>query len=140
MMTGRQNLIMTYNHYRATEVDNNTLDLEDRIVVNMNGDDLRMLHDEWEMTLTGIKNMPEEQWLESLFKSQTKGHPGLKEEMAYYYRLDIGHPDRSYTFLRNCARRYLERQRQDKAKAERARSVGRTALATLGGKQHGDLF
>ena len=66
------------------------------------------------------------------FKSQIKGHPGLKEDMAYYNRLDKGHTDRCYTFLLNCVRTYLERQRQDRAKAERVRSVGKTALAVVG--------
>ena len=55
--------------------------------------------------------------------------------MAYYNRLEKGHTDRCYTFLLNCVRRYLERQRQDKAKAERSRGTGRTALAAAGEKK-----
>ena len=55
--------------------------------------------------------------------------------MAYYNRLEKGHADRSYTFLLNCVRKYLERQRQDRAKAERARSVGKTVLAAVGEKK-----
>ena len=118
MMTGRQILLMIYNHFRVTEVDNNILDLEDLIAVNMNNDDLRRFYDEWEMTLTGIRKVPDEDWLETLLKSQIKGHPGLKEDMAYYNRLEKGHADRCYTFLLNCVRKSLERQRQDRAKAE----------------------
>ena len=33
MMTGRQILLMIYDHYRVTEVDNNILDIEDLIAV-----------------------------------------------------------------------------------------------------------
>ena len=104
MMTGRQILLMIYNHFRATEVDNNSLDLEDLIVVKMVHDDLRRFYDEWEMALTGIRKMPDDDWLETLFRSQIKGHPGLKEDLAYYNRLDKGHTDRCYTFLLNCVR------------------------------------
>ena len=48
MMTGRQILLMIYDHYRVTEVDNNILDLEDLIAVKMVGDDLRRFYDDWE--------------------------------------------------------------------------------------------
>ena len=83
------------------------------------------------MTLTGIRTIPEYEWLETLFRSQIKGHPGLNDGMSYYNRLDKGHSERNYTFISSCVRRYLERQRQNKAKAERTRSVGKTALATV---------
>ena len=52
--------------------------------------------------------------------------------MAYYNRLEKGHADRCYTFLQNCVRKYLERQRQDRAKAERTRSVGKPVMAAVG--------
>ena len=55
--------------------------------------------------------------------------------MAYYNRLEKGHTDRCYTFLLNCVRKYLERQRQDRAKAERVKSVGKTVLAAVGEKK-----
>ena len=87
------------------------------------------------MALTGIRKMPDAEWLDTLFRSQIKGHSGLKEDMAYYNRLEKGHADRCYTFLLNCVRKYLERQRQDRAKAERTRGVGKTALATVGEKK-----
>ena len=82
MMTGRQILLMIYNYFRVAEVDNNILDLEDLIAVKMVNDDLRRFYDEWEMTLTGIRKMPDGEWLETLFKSQIKGHPELKDDMA----------------------------------------------------------
>ena len=69
MMTGRQILLMIYEHFRVTEVDNNILDVEDRIAVKMVGDDLRRFYDEWEMTLTGIRKLQESEWLETLFGS-----------------------------------------------------------------------
>ena len=102
-------MMMIYNHFRVTDVDNNILDLEDLIAVKMNSDDLLMFYGEWEMTLTGIRKMPDEDWLETLFRSQIKGHPGLKEDMAYYNRLEKGHAYRCYTFLLYCVRKYLDR-------------------------------
>ena len=53
MMTGRQIMLMVYNYFRVTEVDNNILDVEDLIVVKLVNDDLRMFYGEWGMTLTG---------------------------------------------------------------------------------------
>ena len=126
---------MIYDRFRVTEVDNNILDLEDLIVVKLNGEDLRRLYGEWDMTLTGIRKMPDDEWLETLFKSQIKGHPGRKDDMSYYNRLEKGHSDRCYTFLLNCVRKYLERQRQDRAKAERTRSHSRTTMPVVGEKK-----
>ena len=102
MMTGRQILLMIYDHYRATEVDTHMLGIEDLIVVKLVGDDIRRFYGEWKMTLTGIRKMPDAEWLETLFRIQIKGHPGLNEDMAYYNRLDKGHSERNYTFIASC--------------------------------------
>ena len=48
VMTGRQILLMIYNHFRVTEVDNTILGVEDLIAIKMVGDDLRRFYDEWE--------------------------------------------------------------------------------------------
>ena len=58
--------------------------------------------------------------------------------MAHYTRLGKGHTDRNYTILNNCVHRYLERQRQDKAKADRARSAGNMPVAGNNDAEGGD--
>ena len=61
--------------------------------------DLKGFFDEWEMTLVGIDRMPEEKYLDAMFRSQIEKHPGLKEDMAYYDRLPNGHADKNYSFF-----------------------------------------
>ena len=78
LMTGRQFLLKIYDHFRVTEVDHNILDLEDLIAVKMVNDDMRGLHDDWEMALTGIRKMPDEEWLDILFKGQIKRAPSTQ--------------------------------------------------------------
>ena len=39
--------------------------------------------------------------------------------MAHYLRHELGHPDRSYTFPWNAVRRYIDRQRLDRSRADR---------------------
>ena len=70
---------MIYNHCRAAEVDNNILDLEDLIAITRVSDDMRRFYDEWEMTLTGIRNMPDEEWLDMFSRARSRDTPGSKK-------------------------------------------------------------
>ena len=81
------------------------------------------------MTLSGIRKMPEDDYLEAMFRAQVERHPGLKEDIAYYERLPQGHADKSYTFLLSAARRYIEHKRNQKVKIERARTGGKPSAA-----------
>ena len=43
--------------------------------------------DTWELTLTGMQKLPEQEYLETMVRSQIERHPGLREHMAHYERL-----------------------------------------------------
>ena len=100
----------------------------------MTGDDIKRFVDEWEMTLSGIRKMPEDDYLEAMFRAQVERHPGLREDIAYYERLRQGHVDKSYGFLMSAARRYIEHKRNHQIKIERARIGGKPSAAAVGNR------
>jgi hypothetical protein len=59
--------------------------------VKLRGDDLRKLLNEWEMTLAGMKEVPQENILQSLFRTQIENYSGLRAQISYYDRLEVGH-------------------------------------------------
>ena len=127
LMKGREILHVIYKHFKVSEAEGHILDFQDLIAVRMHGDDLRAFLDEWELTLAGMNKIPAEEYLEPMFRSHIERHPGLKEDMAHYERLLVGHPDNNYELLVNTVRRYIELKRHQKAKAERNRGNGRPA-------------
>ncbi len=95
-LKGRQILLLLYQHYQISEVDGQMLDFQDLLAVHMVGEELRRFMNDWEMILTGMRKLPEEDVLETLFRRQIQRHSGFREHMAYYERLPIGHEERNY--------------------------------------------
>ena len=129
MMNGRQILLMVYQHFRITETEGHIMDFQDLLSVKMYSDDLNGFFMEWESVLVNMKKVLDEEYLETMFRAQVETHPGLKEDMAYYDRLPREHSERSYSFLLSAVRRFLEKQRAQKAKAERSKSGVRPSIA-----------
>ena len=51
---------------------------------------------------------PTDDELETLFRTQLSFSTSMKEEVAHYERLDVGHSDKSYTYLISAVRKHLE--------------------------------
>ena len=94
MVTGRQMLFLVYEQYRISEVDGALLGLEDLMHVRLHNDDLRNFLYDWENVLAAIADQPSDDVPETFFKQQLKGSIQLKDQMAYYDRLDFGHADK----------------------------------------------
>ena len=70
------------------------LDFQDLLAVHMVGEELRRFMNDWDMTLTGMRKLPEDDVLETLFRRQITRHSGFREHMAYYERLPLGHEEK----------------------------------------------
>ena len=140
-LKGRQILLLLYQHYKISEVDGQMLDFQDPLAVHMVGEELRRFMNDWEMTLTGMRRLPEEDVLETLFRRQIQRHPGFREHMAYYERLPVGHEERNYRYLITLVKRYLETRRRNQLRDEASRSVGKAAyVAEDVLRQKGDCY
>ena len=68
----------------------------------------------WEAVLAGMKKVPEEEILENLFREQLRPYPQLSHDFALYDRSEPGKPERTYMFLMQSAKRWIQRQREDR--------------------------
>ena len=87
---------------------------------------------DWEMTLTGMKKVPDETVLESLFRVQIENDSGLREQMAYYDRLGDGHEDKNYQWLLRTVRQYLEKRRRSQTRKELLKQGGSYSVPAVG--------
>ncbi len=90
----------------------------------------------WDHVVDSQSEPPDPKLLHQLFYKKVRSVPCLAIDVAHYERQHIGHPDRTYEFLKGSAQRYLDRARQMKnhATMQSAHSQGRTsALAATAG-------
>ena len=70
MLTGRQIARMIYEHFRLTDIDGAFLEFTDLLKVELKGDNLRAFDTSWDETPLAMAQMPEDQYLESLYYKQ----------------------------------------------------------------------
>ncbi len=139
MLTGRQMLLMVYDHYKISEVEGALLDFEDLTMVKLQGDDLQGFLTDWENVLAVIAEQPSQTVLETLFRKQLTKSVSLREQMSYYERLDAGHADRNYDFLLSIVRKRLEQIRRDRTRDELHHSLARKGKVIPAVGARGDL-
>ena len=103
------------------------LDLQDLMAVRLSNDDLRKFINDWEMTLTGMKAIPDVKLCETLFTRELKKYSGFKAHMAHYDWLPLGHPEKTYQNMVSIVKRHLETRRRDQVREEHARNIGNPA-------------
>ena len=94
LLKGRQVLHFIYEYYRVAEADGAVLEFEDLVGLRMRHNNLEEFATAWGGTLTAMVNIPQDSILEALYKVQIKSHPMLREHMAYYERLELGHEEK----------------------------------------------
>ena len=103
---------MVHDYHKYDEEIGAVMDIKDFMSVKLRGDHaLEPFMNSWDMVLAGMQDVPAESILEPLFLEQIRVAPGLREEIAHYDRARKGTPDRTYSYLLESVRRYLERQR-----------------------------
>ena len=90
--------------------------MEDLLAVKLKNNQLEKFLTTWDSVVAGLKDAVSETVLLPIFLRQIRQAPQLREDLAYYDRLPIGHEDKTYMFLITSVRRYVSRQR---AKATR---------------------
>ncbi len=127
LMKGRQILWLLYQHFKISQAEGSLLEFQDLLNVKLQGDGLRTFLNDWDSVLLAMAQEPPVEILETLFRLQIQRYQPLRDQLAYYDRLDHGHADRSYAFLISAARRHLEQRRR--AETREALSRGGSAYA-----------
>jgi hypothetical protein len=133
---------MIYEYYKINEDAGATYELQDLFAVQLKGDKLEAYLQTWDATLTGMKQEPDLNVLETLFLQQMRRCHSMKDDIIYYDRLDRGHTDRTYDYLLRAAHKIVERKRHDANRADMERQLrgdGAPAAPAKGkGKGKGD--
>ena len=117
-MKGRQALLLLYQHFQIGETEGSLLSLQDLLDVRLTNDNLRAFLNDWESVLAVMAKPPEEDVLETLFRRQLFNSQGMKDQMAYYERLEAGRQHKTYDFLVSMVRRHLDTRRRHHAREE----------------------
>jgi len=130
---------MVHDYHKLDEERGALYDFTDLTAVRLKGDNLESFMNTWEMVLAGIRHLPDQHIIETLFLDQLRHSTVLREEISHYERQDRGHRDRTYEYLVGCVRKYLNRVRQknNRKALERALSggVGHTAAPATKAKK-----
>ena len=145
LLRGRQILLMIYQHYQLGETQGALLGLKHINAVRFRSEaHLEAFKNDWEMVLTNMKSVPDQETLRELLLEQIKGCVQLKEDLAYYGRLDDGHADKSYVFLMHAIKRCINLDRNDKNVSELTHAIsnsgysaGRPAAPAIVGAKEG---
>ena len=125
MIKGRQLLWMVHDYHKFDEEIGAIMDIKDLMSIKLRGDaGLETFMNSWDMVIAGLQEVPVESILEPLFLEQVRAAPALREEVAHYDRSRKGTPDRTYAYLLESVRRYLERQRLQRNRAAVAKQLG----------------
>ena len=78
MLTGRHIAFIMFHHFQINDVENSTLEFADLLALELKGDNLRAFDTEWDNTLLGMKEVPDEKYLENLYRKQVKSQNNSK--------------------------------------------------------------
>ena len=111
LIKGRQLLWLVYHHFRLTEEAGGLYDLNDLMAVKLKGDQsLDKFMANWDSVLAGMRAEPPEEVRKVLFYNQVKNSQVLRTQIERYRLADVGHEDKTYTFLVKMVRSYLDRK------------------------------
>ena len=111
IVRGRQVLLMFEVHFKTSEEAGALYGTEDLLKISLDSDDLKSFLRKWESVLTGMSHVPDPATLKDLFYREVRKSRKLRFDLDVYERAVEGSNDRSYEFLINSVRRYLDRER-----------------------------
>ena len=72
MLTGRQIAFLMFQHFHINDMENSMLEFTDLLALELKCDNLRAFDTEWDNTILGMKEVPDEKYLENLYRKQVK--------------------------------------------------------------------
>ena len=118
MFTGRQITWMIYQHFKVSATDGAMLDWDELLSVELKGDNPQQLSSDWESTIFSIDELPDEKFLESIYRKQLEKSDQLKNAIGLY-RQDIIQrgEEKSYEKLKKMVQIHLDKLRLERNKS-----------------------
>ncbi|MCP4194711.1 MAG: hypothetical protein GY768_29255, partial [Planctomycetaceae bacterium] len=81
----------------------------------------------WETLLeqSATRDNLSDRTLEEILVEKLSHSKVMQEDIQHYYRQELGHPDRSSTFLRRCLDRHIDRTQQERNRAARSQMMSK---------------
>ena len=133
MLKGRQIAWIVFERFKLNEEHGYVLDFEDLFNLELKNNNTRAFLNDWEQVYIGLKEIPPESVLESLFRRQIEKTDDLKELLALYNQ-DVTQrgESRSYSKLKTMVETHLEQKRRSKNRDD-MRPGRAKGLASAGG-------
>ena len=113
-LNGRQFLWLMDESFKLNEVDGGILKFDDLLHVKLQNDSLQQILDDWENVLAGMRKIPADEWLETLFRGQLELSAQFKQTlMLYEVSCMQEEKPRYYERFLSMLRSYLAKQRHD---------------------------
>ncbi len=117
MLRGRQALWLIYEHFKTTTHDGTLYGFRHLQLVEWKGDEVW----QWEYfdaeitrVLGGMENQPRWEDVQDHYVRQFRKTKKMKEDLAYFDRLEPDHVHKSWRYLQRCLRREIFRVRAEK--------------------------
>ncbi len=75
---------MIYKHFKLSDEDGAMIEWDELVNVHLKGDNLQQFQNDWNNMILNVRSLPEEGFLESLFRKQVEKSEQLKNVMALY--------------------------------------------------------
>ena len=109
MVKGRQITWNVFHNFRTTDIDGAMLEWDEIINIELHGDNLSQFLTDWDATCLNINQLPDENFLETMFRKQIEKSTQLRGQMALYWQeVTQKGVKKSYEGLRRIVDLYLE--------------------------------
>ena len=131
MLNGRQLAWLVFQNYQRSDVEVGMTDFKDLMSVELKNDNLVAFLTEWDTCILGMKKVPEEETLESLFVTQVRKCKHFEQVFALYNMKVVheGH-EKSYDSLRSFVTTHIEERHRSKISEQASRPKGTGAAAS----------
>jgi hypothetical protein len=140
MIKGRQVTWMVYDHFKLSDVDGAILSWDDimRVELKMPGDTVKQFLNDWDTTCANTNNLPDHEFMESMFRKQLERSIVLKPVLALYWQgITQNKEPKDYKKLKHIVENHLEEQllRRNQAALAAAPGPKQQMLPALGDGQ-----
>ena len=123
MVKGRQITWRVYQHFKTSDLDGAMLQWDELTKLKLHGDNLSRFLSDWETTCLNVGQLPDENFMEEMFRTQLENSKQLTGPLALYWQeiTQNGAP-RSYAKLKKMVELFLEEQHLKHNQAALARN------------------
>ena len=142
MITGRQIAWMMDGYFKTASAEGAVLELKDLLNAHCRGENISAFKNEWDSVIQGMKTVPDDGILESLFRAQLEKVSNFKERLAHYdFEVGLGREQKSYSQLTDIVRLHIDLHRQSKNREQLdAKSHSGSAYVVSGKSDKNDCY